>query len=504
MINWFREKILLETIVFSCGGLVMIFEIIGSRILAPYIGTSTYIWTGLIGVILGSLSVGYWLGGRAADRSPEIKYLAGILFAAGAFVTVMLLLQDFILSALAKISLRLEVKAIAAALLLFAPASVLFGMVTPYGLRLKISTVADAGKTAGRLYALSTIGSIAGTFAAGFLLLPFVGSVRTLYLIIGVLFTLSVMAAPFTLTRRKLYTLLLFAVAIGLNEYVGYSLRQSFGLYDIDTEYSRLRVFQTTDSATNRPTMALTLDPFSTQSAMFLDRPDELVLAYSKFYHLFRLFKPDFHRSLIIGGAGYSFPKNYLKTYPGKQIDVVEIDPGMTQIARRFFNLRDNENLRSFHSDGRVFLNQCGDKYDAIFVDAFGSVYSIPFQLTTVEAVTKMSNLLADDGVVMVNLISAGRGEASYFLQAELKTYKAVFPNVFVFQVHADKPPENSQNFILAASKSKNVSLETTEPEILELLKNRVENVDSSMPILTDDLAPVEYYNSFAQRAAGN
>jgi len=157
MLNQFRDKFLLETVVFVSGALVMIFEIIGSRILAPHIGTSTYIWTSLIGVILGSLSAGYWLGGRLADRKPELKILSGILFLAGALTTVTLLSQEIILSMLAASAMRLELKAIVAAIVLFAPASVLFGFVTPYAVRLKMLSVEDAGKTVGRLYALSTV-----------------------------------------------------------------------------------------------------------------------------------------------------------------------------------------------------------------------------------------------------------------------------------------------------------------------------------------------------------
>ncbi|MDQ3800045.1 MAG: fused MFS/spermidine synthase, partial [Acidobacteriota bacterium] len=153
MLSQIRDKFLLETVVFVSGALVMIYEIIGSRLLAPHIGTSTYIWTSLIGVILGSLSLGYWLGGRVADRQPDLKILSAILFFAGALTTLTLLLHEIILSILAGVSLRLELKAIIAALVLFAPASVLFGFVTPYAVRLKMLSVEDAGKTVGRLYA---------------------------------------------------------------------------------------------------------------------------------------------------------------------------------------------------------------------------------------------------------------------------------------------------------------------------------------------------------------
>ena len=505
MLNRFRDRFLLEIVVFVSGALVMIFEIVGSRILAPYIGTSTYIWTSLIGVILGSLSLGYWLGGRIADRQPELRILAFVLFIAAGLMTVTMLVQELVLSVLATSLLRLEIKALVAALALFAPASVLFGFVTPYAIRLKMLSVEDAGKTVGRLYALSTVGSILGTFAAGFFLLPFVGSVRTLYLLVATLFTLSILIAPFKLTPKRLYVLLLFPAAIGFNEFYSYSLFRSHELRDFDTSYSRVRVFRTADLKTNKPIMVLTTSPFSSQSAMFVET-DELVLNYSKFYHLLRHFKPDFRKTLIIGGAGYSFPKEYLRKYPGKQIDVLEIDPQMTEIARRFFRLKDDVNLRIFHEDGRNFLNRAGPKqYDAVLIDAFSSIYSVPFQLTTREAAEKMHATLSDDGVVILNLISAVEGEGSLFLQSEYKTFAEIFPHVFLFKVEPEESDALTQNLILVASKAGGISFETTDPEISDMLGKRHEKpLNLTVPVLTDDLAPVEYYNSLAQKTAGS
>lgn len=504
MLNRFRDNLLLEIVVFICGAVVMIYEIVGSRILAPYIGTSTYIWTSLIGVILGSLSLGYWFGGRMADRKPELKILSLVLFIAAGLMTLTMLVQEFVLSALATAAIRLEIKALIAALVLFAPASVLFGFVAPYAIRLKMLSVENAGKTVGRLYALSTVGSIVGTFAAGFFLLPFVGSVRTLYLLIAVLFVLSVIVAPFKLTTKRLYVLLLFPAAVGFNEFFAYTMRKDFGLHDIDTNYSRIRVFKTVDKNTNQPVMALALSPFSLQSSMFLNS-DELVLNYSKFYHLLRHFKPDFQKTLIIGGAGYSFPKEYLRKYPGKQIDAVEIDPQMTELARKYFRLQDNPNLKIYHEDGRIFLNQSApNTYDVILLDAFGSIYSVPFQLTTREAVRKIHDDLTDDGVVILNLISAVSGEGSHFLQAEYKTYAEIFPRVYFFKVKPDEPDGITQNLILAASKKDGISLESDDQEIAKLLRNYyAEPIDLTTPVLTDDLAPVEYYSSLAQKHSG-
>jgi spermidine synthase len=500
MLNKFREFFLLEIVVFTSGALVMIYEVTGSRLVAPYIGTSTYIWTSLIGVILGSLSLGYWIGGRWADRQPDIRVLAAVMFFGGAILSATILIQNFVLSMIAMAPLRIELKSIIAALLLFAPASVLFGFVTPYAVRLKMQTVENAGKTVGRLYALSTVGSIFGTFLAGFFLLPFVGSIRTMYILAGILFALSLLLAPFKQVVNNIFLLLLLPTAIIFNEIYTYSMFLSYEMRDFDTQYNRLRVFRTKDKETEAPLRVLLSDPDSTQSAMYLES-DELALNYTRYYHLLRHFKPDFQNTLMIGGAAYSFPKDYLRLYPGKQIDVVEIDPQMTETARRYFKLEDNPNLQIFHEDGRIFLNRNTKKYDAVLIDAFSSAYSVPFQLTTIEAVRQMEKSLNDDGVVIVNLISAFEGEGAKFLQAELRTYREVFPQVYVFKARQDKPLHLAQNAILVAAKADRIGFNSNDETIAGLLKNHYEQpFDLSLPVLTDDLAPVEYYYSLVQK----
>lgn len=497
------SEFILEFTVFICGALVMIYEIIGSRLLAPYIGASTYVWTSLIGVILAALSLGYWLGGSLADRRPDIKILALVIFLAGGLVSATILLKDLVLSFIAESSVGLEVKSLLAALILFAPASVLLGFVTPYAVKLKISSVEDAGKTVGRLYALSTVGSISGTFLAGFFLIPFVGSEKTLYLIGAALIGLSVMLAPFALTTFNIGILVLFVMGIAATETRNYYLRQTNDLHDIDTEYSRVQVFRTVEPKSKRPIRAVATDPFFLQSGMYLDT-DELVFDYTKYYHLLRHFKPDAKEALMIGGAGYSFPKDFLEKYPDAKISVVEIDAQMTEIARKYFRLEENPRLNIIHEDGRVYLNRAEvNHYDAVLMDAFGSLFSVPFQLTTVQAVRHISRILKDDGIVIFNLGGAIKGDASKFLQAELRTYKEIFPRVYLFKVNADYSDEQLQNLIIVACKNENsAAMFSDKAEMETLLKHLYgENINTDLEILTDDLAPVERYNSFAQRA---
>jgi spermidine synthase len=481
----------------------MVYEIVGSRILAPFIGSSTYVWTSLIGVILAALSLGYWLGGRLADEKPEPKILASAILTAAALVSVTTIAKEVVLSFIAALPFWLEIKAVLAALILFAPASVALGFVTPFAVRLRMASVGDAGKTVGRLYALSTIGSIAGTFAAGFFLLPFVGSVRTLYLIAGSLFVLSLLLVPFSLSRKHVSTLLLLLLGIGASELWRQMLWRSNELIDLDTEYTRVQVYRANDTATQRPIRALSFDPFSTQSAMFLDGSgEELVFEYTRFYHLIRAVQPDFQRTLMIGGAGYSFPKSYLATYPNAELEVVEIDPGMTRIAREHFRLADDPRMSIRHEDGRVFLNNAETaRYDAVLMDAFGSLFSIPFHLTTGEAVRHIDRVLKDDGVAIFNVGSAITGPASNFLQAEFRTYQQVFPYVYLFQVRPERPDTDLQNLIVLACKRQCLpaSANTNDPLIDSFLTRRVEsNFPLTHPTLTDDLAPTERYSSIA------
>ncbi len=519
-VSKFFHSFILEITVFTCGALVMIFEITGSRILSPFIGASTYIWTSLIGVILASLSLGYWLGGRLADKKPDVKILASVIFAAGGLISLTVLVKDVLLSAVAAAAVPIEIKAMVAALLLFAPASVCLGFVTPFAVRLKITTIEQTGRTVGRLYALSTIGSIVGTFTAGFFLIPFLGSVRTLYLIAGSLIFLSIMLVPLAISKVNIAAITFLIFGVAASEGSAYLLRTTSGVYDIDTEYSRVQVFESKDPTTGRPIRALATDPYFVQSAMFLEN-NELVLEYGQYYHLIRHFKPDFADTLIIGGAGYSFPMEYLRVYPNARIDVVEIDPQMTEIARKHFRMNDNPRMRIFHEDGRMYVNRAGSgQYDAVLMDAFGSLFSVPHHLTTVEAVTEFSRVLKDDGVIIFNLGGAISGEASKFFRAELATYRRVFPQVHVFKVNLDYPDEKLQNLIIVASKSPETlvaidkgpqpvtdnpaKIFTPElmgrPNIADLLGHRyTDNLPQNARVLTDDLAPVEYYNSIAQ-----
>ena len=228
---------------------------------------------------------------------------------------------------------------------------------------------------------------------------------------------------------------------------------------------------------------------------MFTDKDDDLVLAYTKFYRLLKHFKPEAAKVLMFGGCAYYYPKDFLKKFPNSEISVVEIDPKMTELARKYFNLPASEKLKIHHEDGRVFLNKTNQRFDAILGDAFNSFSSIPYQLTTLEAVKKKYEILNDNGLVILNIISSLRGSSGKFLRAEYATYKKVFPQVFLLPVNQANPEARQNVMLLAFKSNNNLVWHSANQELNSYLSHLWPGeVADDTPALTDDYAPVEYY----------
>lgn len=488
------RKYSLELVVFLCGAALMILELAGSRVLAPYIGTSIVVWTSLIGVIMGALSLGYYVGGKLADKNPTAMKLALVILAASVFVFTIIPLNSLILSFIQEVIHNLYAGAIIATIFFFSIPSFLLGIVSPYAVRLKVKDFDYTGRTVGNLYAISTIGSIAGTFAAGFLLIPFLGTINILYFTTAILVFASLIISGQKLLKTKiLFILLLLAVIIFS---LVRSAKAEVGQFlDVDSQYNRIWLYSFMMPGVKRPILGLSTDPFGVQSGMFLDRDDDLAFPYCKYYRLGDVLNPAIKNALMIGGAAYSYPKDFLKKHAGANLDVVEIDSKMTELAYKYFNLKDDPRLSIYHEDARVFLNNNKKKYDAIYVDAFNSHLSIPYQLTTVEAVKKISDSLNDKGAVIVNIISSIEGDRGKFLRAEYATYKAVFPQLYLFRVK-NIDPYKIQNLILVAVKSDApANLKSNNAELYSMLDNLWRQpVLNDLPILTDDFAPVDYY----------
>ncbi len=488
------KRYILEITVFLCGAAVMIFELAGSRVLGPYLGTSIFIWTSLIGIILGSLSLGYWAGGKLADKKPAFSILAWIIFAGALFIGLTTLIKEPVLGRLPRLISGIKWQSVIASLILFAPASIFLGMVSPYAVRLKIKNLQTSGTTVGNLYAISTIGSIAGTFAAGFLLIPLIGTTNILLSITILLCIVSTGLFLFHRNIRKLKAPIAFLFLMILIS-IAYNIRTKKYI-DKDTCYNRVWIYDAVDDATGKPIKFLRINNESS-SAMFLDS-DELVFPYAKYYRLAEHFTPGFISGLVLGGAGYSYPKYFLQHYKEATMDVVEIDPELTSLAREYFRLKDDPRLRIFHEDGRTYLKNSTTKYDVIFGDTFKSLYTLPWHLTTTEAVMETYQMLNEGGCVLVNIISSISGPASDFLRAEYATYKSVFPYVYTFAVYDTSDMNLVQSIVLVAVKTNQEPGMNSADSVLNdyLCHNVSSKVTIDLPVLTDDYAPVDYYTN--------
>lgn len=481
---------MLEITVFICGTILMVVELVGSRVMSPYLGTSMFVWSGIIGVILGSLSLGYWIGGKLADQKAETRTLAMIIFVAGIFVLAIPLSDDSLLSFISD-HFNIRTGAVIGSLLLFALPSILLGIVSPYAVRLKLKTLENAGRSVGNLYSISTLGSIAGTFLTGFYLLSVFGNQQILIISAVILIFLALYLA----VERKL-VFLIFIITIAIAGRFDTGLEARGLLVDTDSEYNRILVYDT-DSEKYGPVRILATNSDNSQSAMFLNGKDDLVFDYAKAYRLADFFNPKIENALMIGGGGYSYPRDFLQKHPDSNLDVVEIDKKITDLAEEYFNLDFTPRLRKYEEDGRTFINKNKSVYDAVYVDAFRSSDSIPYYLTTKETAQKLYDRTSPDGAVLINMITAITGEKGKFFRAEYATYNQVFPQVYAIPLDSGNP-DKVQNIVLIALKNPKVkTLKSDNKEYQKYLdKVWTKKIETDVPVLTDDFAPVDQYLS--------
>ena len=260
----------------------------------------------------------------------------------------------------------------------------------------------------------------------------------------------------------------------------------------MDTSYNRVLIYDTVDTFTNKPIKVLQMGPHI-HSAIFLESND-LVLDYAKFFLLSQYYNPRIDSALLIGGGAFTFSNTFLTQFPHAHMDVVEIDSELTKIAEDYFRLTKNPRLTILNEDGRITLNKNEKKYNAIFADAFqGS--SIPYQLTTIEAVQKMSRALTDDGVAFFNIGGSIEGKEGRYFRAQYATIKKVFPYVEVYPVYYQNPLKR-QNIVVIATKK--APFTDNALHLPQKFRNHLWTapITDDMPILTDDFAPVEQYQT--------
>lgn len=480
---------------FSCGTCVMVLEMAGSRVVAPYMGTSLIVWTSLIGIVMVSLSLGYWLGGVVSDRKPNPRLLARIIGLAALSTAAVALIANPLLTVISGNIHNVYVGSVIASLCLFAVPSLLLGMVSPFIVRLAINSLGSAGTTVGGFSAISSAGSIVGTFLGGFILISFFASSTILFQVAFVLaLTAIVVYRPYW---KTLGAVAAAAAALCFVSESGAMPMAPSGI-NFDTKYNTVRIIDLDLQGTQRQVRILQTDPLGAQSLMFVDTPEQLYSEYTRFYDLAFHYKPKgLQRVLMLGGGGYCVPKHLGATRPDVAMDIVELDPGITQAARDYFALRDRPGQRIFHEDARIFLNRESAKrelkYDAVFGDVFGSSYSIPFHLTTVECMKNIRSLLTDDGVFVMNIISSLDSELFSGIYASVAE---VFPTVFIFPASYPQNAHVRQNIMVVALASETEPRHAAENENMRwLLAHKWERgFTAKIQAFTDAYAPVEKY----------
>ncbi len=475
-------------LVFGGGAIGMVLELVGARLLAPYFGNSLFVWTSLIGVMLGFMSLGYFLGGRLADRHLDTGWLFWILVGASASVALIAVVEGFVLPLLGA-GEATRLLAVVSATILFAIPSTLLGMITPYCMRLRMHTIEDSGSTVGSLGALGTLGSIVGTFAAGFWLISLFGSHDMLTLIAGTLALLSLLVIGGVRNPRRVGAVAALVVVVALGATIA-------GADTIDTQYDRYFLREIQDPESGRPLIGLSRDEKSAESAAYEDTGEPYRFDYYGFYDLASTLRGPVNSALLIGGGTFSYPRLFLSSNPTATMDAVEIDPALYGIAKDRFGFVDDPRLNLYFEDGRIFMNKAGGTYNAIFVDAFKSEQTVPYQLTTKENWQRAYDLLDDDGVLVMNVIASPDDERARFFDSLYATISEVFPEVRAFRVQ-----EQAEGALLNTSI---VAMKNPDADIAAILREANPEVYARMyaeyeppvdaTIFTDDFAPVDQY----------
>ncbi|MFN8151011.1 MAG: fused MFS/spermidine synthase [Solirubrobacterales bacterium] len=477
----------LYALVFCVGTGSLGAEIAVARLMAPFFGASTIVWANTIGVVLVALSIGYWYGGRLADRNPSIEGLAKmVLLAAVLLAVIPFVAQPFLdisVDALDSISAGAFVGSLLAVLALVAVPVMLLGAASPYALRLSVPDIEHAGRVSGRLYAISTAGSLAGTMTSSLLLIPFLGTQRT-FLVFALVIAV---AAAVGLDRRFAPVPLLIALTLAIPVGIVKGSEDGRVIYEAETETQYAQVVEEPDGdrilqLNEGQAIHSMIKPGSYLTGRYWD--GLIVLPFAALTEA-----PE--RVAILGNAAGTAARMYGHFFPEARVDGVEIDGELTEIGRRFFDLS-GPDLHTYTADARPWLRQSDGDYDVIVVDAYRQPY-IPFYLATQEFFELVRDRLAPGGVVIVNV---GHPEDNDDLERSLgRTMAEVFPTVM------RDPVEDSNTLLLGseapASREQLLASVAFIPNELQNLAvassqrlgPRLEGGD----LWTDDHAPVEW-----------
>jgi len=494
---------------FVTGAIVMSFEMLGSRYLNPYFGSGIYTWASLISTVLAALTVGYFAGGRVADRYPSARVLGTAVLIGSAFILALPSFSTTLLEALLDAIDDIKVGSlISAFVLMFLPVT-FYGAYSPFAIRLLLRSTRASGGVSGGVYAISTAGSILGTLGTTFFLIPAIGT-RTITLTLGAAGMACGMALIGFPTRRRPTTMaaILAPLLAGFGTFVAIaaapSVAQSAEIFDraallaredgqlahIEGQYNDIYVVK----RGNELLMTARLKGWNyTESRINLADQDVIPANYLRMMTTALAYAPRVD-SILLVGLGGGVLTNYLGRFlPDAQIDSVEIDPGVVDAAKTWFGVKEAERKRVVESDGRVFLNRNRRLYDVALIDAYIGG-AVPFHLMTKEFYTLLKRRLAPGGVAVFNIHEPNR-----LFAVSVRTLQTVFATVDLYRsgfgevavVATDTPRAVEVVERRAVELQKKYGFRYSLPE---LLTHRSELDPGAGEVLTDDFAPVDVY----------
>jgi spermidine synthase len=475
--------------IFLTGASVMVIELLGTRMIAPFYGASLYVWSSLISVTMIALATGYFIGGRWADKAQRTG-LSLIIALAALFTLLIPWVTRSVLLATDPLGLRMG--AFVSALVLFSPSLTMLGMVSPFAIKLATSRLEGIGSSSGSIYAVSTVGSVIGTLLLGFFLFPMLGS-RQILIGLGVcLFALSIMVGiyekkQFALTAAILPCVFLSIVGLALVPKIVSAGHISTGNsgFEIISEHESLYGWVRVMDQKTHDLRILTSDASTIGAASISN--GESRLTYQDIVGLIPALRGNMNRVLIVGlGAGHM--ANVLHRQYGLKVDTLEIDPAVANAASNYFGFQSSG--QNIVGDARYEIRHLSGGYDLIIHDCFTGGTE-PAHLLTVEALTQLRSLLSKNGILALNFVAFSQGNNAG-LASVAKTLGEVFAEQTVF---ISEPGKDFNDFIfLASNQAIDLNANTLSADQVSWLQTRKFNVDKTQGlVLTDNFNPLEH-----------
>jgi len=479
--------------VFITGAALLVIEILANRMLSPYFGGTLYNTSAILATVLGGLSIGYWLGGKAAT-SKNIKLLfVCIILLIGIFTLAIGLVYTYFLAYIQQIMSPMLGSLVSSVILFLVP-SVFFGLLSPIAIVIldqetKQNTL---GSKVGNMYAISTMGSIFGSLLTGFVLLPYVPVDIILKSIAILLLVLALIGAIIIKNKIVMTATTMLSLAAVISFFLGPTTTV---VASVNGQYNHITV---TDGMWNyRPTRFFLMDQ-QLSAAKYKDNAQELVFDYTQYYDAYKKFDVTPKNIAVIGGAAYSIPQAYVQENSGVQVDVYEIEEKTIEVANQYFdNAATHPRIHTLVGDARIELKKSMQKYDVIFIDAYSGINAIPWQLTTVEFYQIVEEHLAPGGVVISNTIVNIAPGSTKVLDSYVKTQKELFGYISVYNAVDKVASQTTVNAMIIAINSKKAANSVAMKYITQdrFVKSNIDlGYLNGGIVLRDNYAPIEYF----------